>query len=138
MLWPIVVVTIIGVAGYRYARWHDRAEAAKSHAADPPAEPLRLNAAPLAGTGIMPRSGYNVTTVGDYLRLAGMRVSLGTTQDGVYQGEVVDVDDLGTHVLLRDVSHESVGLPTVLLDQARVPIAEIDFVQVEDRYGKQA
>jgi hypothetical protein len=131
MLWPIVVVVVMALGAFRYARWRDKVEAQKLHTGNPPVEPSLLDAAPAAGdTGILPRSFYNLKTAGDFLRLVGMRVSLGTRGDGFYDGEMVDLDDLGTHVLLKGVTHLSVGQPTEELDRARVPIAEIDFVEV--------
>jgi hypothetical protein len=87
-------------------------------------------------TPIAPPSFYNLRTVGDFLKLVGMRVCFGTKQDGFFEGDVEDISDSGTHLILRDVKHEAIGVPTTHHESKSVPVAEIDFVKVIDRRGK--
>ena len=87
-------------------------------------------------TMIAPASFYHLRTVGDFLKLVGMRVCFGTKQDGFFEGEVEDISDSGTHLILRDVKHEAIGVPTAHHERKNIPIAEIDFVEVIDRRGK--
>ena len=87
-------------------------------------------------TLIAPPSFYNLRTVGDFLKLVGMRVCFRTKQDGFFEGDVEDISDSGTHLILRDVKHEAIGALTTHHKSKNVPVAEIDFVQVIDRHGK--
>lgn len=85
---------------------------------------------------VAPRSSHKVQTVGDYLKLVGMRVSFHTKQDDFVEGEVIDISDSGTHVVLRDVTHDPKEGASAKYDKKNILIADIDWIDVKDRHGR--
>jgi hypothetical protein len=84
-------------------------------------------------TLISPPSLYNLKTVGDFLKLVGMRVSFGTKQDGFYEGDVEDISDSGSHLILNNVRHMQIGATDNHYESKNIPVTEINFIEVIDR-----
>ena len=61
---------------------------------------------------VAPPSFYKLKTVGDYLKLVGMRVSFGTRREEFFDGVVDDLSDAGTHLILRTPYRGAVCLMT--------------------------
>jgi tetratricopeptide (TPR) repeat protein len=71
---------------------------------------------------------------GDFLKLVGMRVKFATRADDFWEGDVEDLSDSGTHIILRNVTLlPRGGASEMTYDRKNLAIAEIDFAEIIDR-----
>ncbi len=86
---------------------------------------------------------FKLKKVGDYLKLVGKKVKLifketdsGLNTKKIFNADVVELSDTGTHLILKNVSVKRYIFFSKHIKKYIVPIDNISTVQILDKYGK--